>query len=122
MENITKEDEEILEKFNLRGRVLENIPDWLKKWISLTLIFVDKEKDLLLTDLNEKIIEKDEQEIEKKKIHNKIIVLNNQESRIQNLIITIDKAKYLINKFNTKEPIFNLLTCENVIKIFFLIK
>ena len=114
-EVLVEKDFLIFEKFNLRERVLENMPDWLKKWLSLTLEFVENERAYILETSNEKIRPGLPPEEEKRQRDiNEFLAHNNQESRIQNLVITCDKVKYFLKKTGNNDAPFMLLTSNQV--------
>ena len=82
----------ICEKFCIRGAVLENSPDWLKVWIALVLGVVEQEVECI-----------------------KIEIYKNTtiESRLQNLVMSVDKAKYCMERSSNHAP-YRLLTDEEV--------
>lgn len=85
---------EICEKFCIRNAVLDSSPDWLKIWIALVLEVVEKEVDGI--------------EIE---IYKKMTI----ESRLQHLVMTVDKVKYCMEHSNSHAP-YRLLTYKEVIE------
>ncbi len=117
-ESLETKDYEIMEKFHLRERVLDKMPEWLKKWLALTLEFVEKEKAHMLESLNEKLMPGLAPEEEKRQRDvNEFLANSNKESRIQNLVITCDKVKYFLKKTNSLKAPFEILGQKEVIII-----
>lgn len=117
LEALLEKDREILEKFHLKERVLEHMPDWLKKWLALTLEFVEKEKIHMLETSNSLIIAGLAPEEEKRQRDlNEFLANSNKESRLQNLVITCDKVKYFLKKMSKIDPPFTVLTPKEVNK------
>lgn len=112
---LTAEDQEILEKFHLRDRILDQTPDWLKKWLALTLRFVEQEKEHTRKLLDEKIKPGMSPEEEKKaKDLNEYWAGSQKESRIQNLVITCDKVKYFLKKSKKYDAPFKVISADEV--------
>ncbi len=44
--NITQDDENRLQEFNLKGSVMKDVPDWLKKWASLICEYILFEEEI----------------------------------------------------------------------------
>lgn len=119
IEKLTKEDQEILEIFHLNDRILDQTPEWLKKWLAMTLEFVEKEKIHTRQSLDEKIKpELTPEEEKKQKDLNELIANSHRESRIQNLVITCDKVKYFLRKSKNLDPPFLLISQMEVIFFF----
>lgn len=87
----TPEFQEICEKFFIRAAVLDNCPEWLKVWIALVL----------------KVVEKESSSIEME-IYKKIAI----DSRLQNLVMTVDKVKYCMERSSDHEPYKILIESE----------
>lgn len=85
-------DQAICDKFCIRSCVLNGCPNWLKTWISLVLLVVEKEADGINLE-----------------IYKKITI----DSRLQNLVMTVDKVKYCMKQSNDHEP-YHLLTPAEV--------
>lgn len=115
-EIMTEEDAAILEKFHLRDRILENLPEWMKKWMAKTLEFIEKEKEYTKNLLNENSIPKDLSAEERQKYIdlNELHTNNLKESRFQNLVITCDKVKCFLQKTGVQTPPFSLLSHKEV--------
>lgn len=90
----TPADQEICEKFFIRAAVLNNCPEWLKVWIALALQVVEKESASI--------------ELE---IYKKITI----DSRLQNLVMTVDKVKYCMERTSDHEP-YRILNATEVVE------
>mmetsp|Transcript_13251 Transcript_13251/g.11336 ORF Transcript_13251/g.11336 Transcript_13251/m.11336 type:complete len:238 (-) Transcript_13251:1458-2171(-) len=44
-EELNEKDYELFDKYSFRGCILEDCPDWLKKWIALILAFIREERE-----------------------------------------------------------------------------
>jgi hypothetical protein len=86
-------ESEICEKYFIRNAVLENSPEWLKVWIALVLEVVDKEAKSI-----------------QQEIYKKLAI----DSRLQNLVMTVDKIKYCMQRTNIHPP-YRLLTPEETL-------
>lgn len=116
-EPVNNKDNEILESFHLKERIMENMPEWMKKWMALTLEFIEKETEFTRNSLNEGIPKDLPFEEEKKcREMNEVSANNNKESRFQNLVITCDKVKYFLKKTGKFEPPFTVISEEEVFK------
>lgn len=85
-------DQAICEKFYIRNCVLNDCPEWLKIWISLVLLVVEKEIESISLEIYKKII---------------------LDSRLQNLVMAVDKIKYCMKRTSDHEPYY-LLTPDEV--------
>lgn len=118
IEPFTPQDQAILDKFDLKDRILEDSPEWLKKWLAFTLEFVEKEKDNTRESLDERIPPGLPAEEEKRqKDVNEYCANSHKESRIQNLVITCNKVKYFLRKSKSYAPPFMLLNHLEVISL-----
>jgi hypothetical protein len=73
---ITEDRNHLLECFSIKDAVLKDAPDWLKSWTCMVLKSVSEELEIISDPYNKRFT---------------------KESRIQNLVITIDKVKYCLN-------------------------
>lgn len=89
---ITDEDLQICEKFCIRSAVLQNCPDWLKIWIASVLKVIEKEVSGISIEIYKK---------------------NIIDSRLQNLVMTVDKIKYCMDRSSNHEP-YRLLRPDEI--------
>lgn len=111
-EPLTSDDNQLLEHYSARGSMLDGCPTWLKKWTALILRFIEEEKQEYVNFT----LPKRKQEIEfqnqrrpldhetlmnlKKHLH--LEKLSLESDRIQNLTITINKVKHVLNLIKDK--------------------
>lgn len=87
-QKLDKESTDLLDKYSIKSSVLNGCPVWLKKWISLALHDIDNQlKKLIESGVNDVTIE------------------STQNSRIQNLVISISKAKYFLINSDSHAPV-----------------
>ncbi len=65
MENLSTDDLNLLEEFHISHRILDELPEWMIKWISLILRFISQETKSSLIELDNKMFETDFEEIYK---------------------------------------------------------
>ncbi|KAL4503070.1 hypothetical protein ABPG72_014299 [Tetrahymena utriculariae] len=122
-EELSEEDEKILEQYSFRSNIRENSPKWLQKWAALVLRIINQEYDLFLEELVEaekKKVQKEESllNLTQEQINQKIdlpylkyLAQSRKDARIQNIVISIDKIKYYTNQINDSNP--PLLNMQN---------
>eukprot|EP00924_Labyrinthula_sp_SR-Ha-C_P016133 snap_masked-scaffold_4-processed-gene-20.15-mRNA-1 protein AED:0.44 eAED:0.45 QI:0/-1/0/1/-1/1/1/0/957 len=90
----TAEHESLLAEFGLVGNLTEGLPDWMKTWCALILIFCKQEKDLLVKALQKRMWKG-------KYLYNAESALLESrgvlEKRVQDIAITISKMKHFFS-------------------------
>ncbi|CAG9336216.1 unnamed protein product [Blepharisma stoltei] len=89
--NFDEDLEKICYKSHIKSAVLDGCPEWLKVWIALVAQDIDTE----IKDLQTKMIEEDYQ--------------STFESRLQNLVISVSKIKYILSKTESYMPPLKML-------------
>jgi len=110
-EPLTKEDYELMDSYSIKSSILENCTNWLKKWIVLILEFIRDEKNQFVNImLPAKIAEHEAQTREKITLEGKeniiklleIERLSLEADRIQNLTITVNKVRHVLDLIREK--------------------
>jgi hypothetical protein len=102
IEELKEDDWKMLDKHNIRQSVTNGCPNWLIKWIALTLHYIEDEKDAVF---KEKFAQKRNG---KPSVENKVDPTDDEKAaqyeanslesdRLQNLIFTVDKVKHCIS-------------------------
>ena len=110
-EPLLEEDRALLSKHNLRSSVQDGAPDWLLKWGALILQYADFESEQLARYLQRTykgIYNMKAAQDESRNIHM---------TRVQNLVITMEKVKYVLNqKGQIQDPPVRLLNAAEVVE------
>ncbi|EGR33923.1 SET domain protein, partial [Ichthyophthirius multifiliis] len=110
---LNAEDEQLLESESFRSNIKQGCPIWLLKWICQSLRIINQEYNIFLQELRNK----------NKYTNFRILKYQAQtkkDNRIQNLVITINKVKYFINKTNDPKPPLQQLNQEYILNILWL--
>ena len=87
-------EQDICERYFIRDAVLGTAPEWLKVWIALVLQVVDREVSTIHLE-----------------IYKKIAI----DSRLQNLVMTVDKVKYCMERTSNHPP-YRILSDEETLE------
>ena len=110
-EELNDNDRKILKTHKLGSSVTDGAPDWLLKWGALILEFLDFEKKQLTYDL-----------VRRYSFYNLESANDDavgiHATRVQNLVITLEKLKYFLRQPNQKQnPPLRVLTPKEVVDI-----
>ena len=95
---ITPEDKEILDKHGIKSSLITiDVPEWLEKWVALTLRYWEYECEHIIKPLKEMNPTYTTLQCE---LESKNILSN----RISNIAITLDKVKHCLIKMETQDP------------------
>lgn len=108
--DLNEDDREYLDRHGIKSSLLTpDVPDWLKKWTSLTLRFCEYENSSITSHLKEIYSNYTDLQCE---LEAKNILSN----RISNIAITLDKVKHWLKMMGTKEAPLRVLSFREMLE------
>ena len=104
---ITEVDEQRLAEYGIKGSLIKDAPDWLKKWASLVCEYCNFDEAMYRQHLMREHPELREEDL-------RIDAKNLRDSKVTNIAITLDKVMHVLKSMHTLEPPIKSLSAKEV--------
>ena len=106
-EGITNKDRQLLDEIGLRECLMAGVPDWLTKWTCLVCSYILFEEKVYPDVFKAEFPSLTEEQLA-------LDAKNIRDGKVQNVAITLDKVKHVLERMNTKEPPLKMLSPTEV--------